>query len=154
LAVICNKQLLILSKYSDITFIIPNFLIDVVDAPSFSYVMINMYEKYNDELDGSLLLFVYGNAHVKSSRSRQVRRSGAPSFLYAMICVHKIVEAERYIDRKPLALMLTGWHIGCVCVHGSAPCVDRGRAYERAKHRPTSVCAERLSFCVVFGVTV
>jgi hypothetical protein len=45
--------------------------------PRFSYVMINMYEKYDDMLIGKLLLFVRGDTCVKSSR--------------------------RYVDQNPLA---------------------------------------------------
>jgi hypothetical protein len=79
---IYKKQLLILSKYVDLALIIPDFLMDVyMDAPSFSYVMINMYEKYDDVLVGSYLLFVHSDAHVKTSRSRDVLQSGAPLFV-------------------------------------------------------------------------
>jgi hypothetical protein len=59
-----------------------------------------MYEKYDDVLVGSPLFFICGDAHVKSSRIKVVRRSGAPYFLYAC---KKLVEAKRYVDRKPLA---------------------------------------------------
>jgi hypothetical protein len=45
--------------------------------PRFSYVMINMYEKYDDMLIENPLLFIRGDACVKSSR--------------------------RYVDRNPLA---------------------------------------------------
>jgi hypothetical protein len=44
-----------------------------VDAPSFSYVMVIMYEKHDYALVGSPLHFVCSNARVKSSRSREVR---------------------------------------------------------------------------------
>jgi hypothetical protein len=52
-------------------------------APCFSYMMMNVYEKYNDMLIGSPLLFACGVAHVKSIKSGGVGRSGAPCFLYA-----------------------------------------------------------------------
>jgi hypothetical protein len=58
-----------------------------VDGPCFSYVMINMHEKYNDVLVGSPLLFVRSDTHIKSSTSRDARRSGASCFLYVMIRV-------------------------------------------------------------------
>jgi hypothetical protein len=51
---------------------------------------------------------------------------------------------ERCIDRESLALMLMCWHVGRVCVHGLAPSIDQGHAYDRAKNGRTSVCIETL----------
>jgi hypothetical protein len=56
-----------------------------MDAPCFSYMMMNMYEKYNDMLIGSLLLFVHDIACVKSIRSSEVCRSEAPCFLCVVL---------------------------------------------------------------------
>jgi hypothetical protein len=90
----------------------------------------------------SPLLFVCGNACEKSSRSIEVHRSESTYFLYAVMHVKKIVEADRYVDWEPLALMLTRWHVDHVCIRGLAPCVNRDHAYDRAKHHRTSVCTE------------
>jgi hypothetical protein len=48
------------------------------------------------------LRFVCDDARVESNRSREVRRSGAPYFLYVTIHRLKAVEAERYANRDPL----------------------------------------------------
>jgi hypothetical protein len=53
-----------------------------VDAPYFSCIVTNMYEKYSDVLVGSPLLFVCDDVCVKCSKSIEVHRSGAPCFLY------------------------------------------------------------------------
>jgi hypothetical protein len=45
----------------------------------------DVYEKYNDMLIRSLLLFVRSDEHVKSIGSRELRRSGAPCFLYVVM---------------------------------------------------------------------
>jgi hypothetical protein len=79
-----------------------------MDAPDFSYVMINMYEKYDDKLVGSQLifvrgdvrrsigsswLFVCGDARVKSSRSKEVRRSIGSPWLF--VCGDTRVKSSR-----------------------------------------------------------
>jgi hypothetical protein len=48
---------------------------------------------------GSPLLFVRGDARAKSNRSREVHRLILACFLYAVMRMLKIIEAERYIDR-------------------------------------------------------
>jgi hypothetical protein len=56
----------------------------------------------------------------------------------------KVVEVKRYVNQEPFALMLTRWQVGRACVHGFAPCVDRGHAYDRVKHHRMSICAKML----------
>jgi hypothetical protein len=53
-------------------------------------------------VDRMPLLFVHGNARAKSNRSREVRRSGAPCFLYAAILVLKVI-GETYADWELIA---------------------------------------------------
>jgi hypothetical protein len=48
---------------------------------------------------GSLLFFVRDDACAESNRSREVRRSVAPYFLYAVMRVLKVIEAKRYVNR-------------------------------------------------------
>jgi hypothetical protein len=72
-------------------------------------------------LIGSPLIFVPGVARVKSVRSREVHRSGAPCS-YAKI----------------------HWFIGHACVQESAPCDDQCRTDDRVKLHRMSICAERL----------
>jgi hypothetical protein len=49
---------------------------------------------------GSLMLFVRGDANAESNRIREVRRSIAQYFLYAVMCVLKLIEAEMYVNRE------------------------------------------------------
>jgi hypothetical protein len=55
---------------------------------------------------------------LKSSRSCMERRSRAPCFLYATMRVLEVIEAERYVDREPLAftVVLVHWSFVCSCV--------------------------------------
>jgi hypothetical protein len=45
------------------------------------------YQKQRGMSIESPLLFAHGDAHIKIMRSREVRRSGAPCFLYAVLGV-------------------------------------------------------------------
>jgi hypothetical protein len=56
---------------------------------AFHTLIMNVYKKYNDVLIKSPLLFVHGIARVKSIRSREGRRLGAPCFLYIALCMKK-----------------------------------------------------------------
>jgi hydroxyacyl-ACP dehydratase HTD2-like protein with hotdog domain len=58
-----------------------------IDAPYFSYVLINIHEKYDDMLVRGPLLFVRSDTYVKSIRSREVYRLGDLCFLYATMCM-------------------------------------------------------------------
>jgi hypothetical protein len=49
--------------------------------------MITVYEKYDDVLIRSPLLFIRGVARVKSIRDKIRHESGAPCFLYAAMHV-------------------------------------------------------------------
>jgi hypothetical protein len=61
---------------------------DVYGCPLlFHTLMVIVYEKYNDMLIGSSLLFVHSDACVKSIRSIEVCQSRAPYFLYAALHV-------------------------------------------------------------------
>jgi hypothetical protein len=71
---------------------------------------------------GSPLLFVCSDAHDESNRSREVHRSGASCFLYAMMCVLKVIEAERCVDREPLAFTDVLVHWPCVRSYVSPLC--------------------------------
>jgi hypothetical protein len=45
------------------------------------------------------LLFIHSDARTESNGSREVCRSVALCFLYVVLCVLKVIEAEKYIDR-------------------------------------------------------
>jgi hypothetical protein len=75
---------------------------------------------------GSPLLFVRGDVRAKSNRSFMERRSGAPYFLYAVMCVLKLIEVVWSIDREPLAFC-TRWFADRVI--GSKPLTSIGNAY-------------------------
>jgi hypothetical protein len=50
-------------------------------------------------VDREPLLFMRGDAHAKSNRSREERRSVGPCFLCVVMHVLKVIEPESYIDR-------------------------------------------------------
>jgi hypothetical protein len=65
------------------------------------YTAMHMLKVIEDvwSIDREPLLFMRGDAHAKSNRSREVRRSVDPCFLCVVIHVLKVIEAESYIDR-------------------------------------------------------
>jgi hypothetical protein len=50
----------------------------------------------------SPLLFVHGDACAETNRSCMEHRLGVPCFLYAALCVQKVIEVVWSIDREPL----------------------------------------------------
>jgi hypothetical protein len=59
----------------------------------------------------SPLLFVRGYACAESKRSCMKRQSGAPYFLYAEMCVLKVVDVVWSIDQNPL--IFCTWQYAC-----------------------------------------
>jgi hypothetical protein len=51
---------------------------------------------------GDPLLFVQCDVRAENNRSRDIRRLIVPYFLYVVMRVLKVIEAERYVDRWPL----------------------------------------------------
>jgi hypothetical protein len=92
-----------------------------MDDTCFSYVMMNIYEKYNDMVIRSPLLFVRDTTCVRGIISGGVRRLGAPCFYAKSCCL-----------------------IGRVCIRELAPCVDRGHADDQTKLHCMSICVETL----------
>jgi hypothetical protein len=53
-----------------------------------------------------LAFYARQKVHMKSSRRCMEYRSGTPCFLYTVMFVLKVIEAERYVDREPLAFYM------------------------------------------------
>jgi hypothetical protein len=54
---------------------------------AFDTLTMSVYEKFNDVLIGSPMLFIHGIVHVKSIKSIEGRRSRATCFLYVALHV-------------------------------------------------------------------